>query len=589
MKDAVVADSAQGTTPLTAPTVIRSATYELKQTIRHAIKKVHDEQPSLVAAVQSNLETFVRNERPMVTTRYPREYFSQEQHCLVAIDYYERINKKRLNFLDLREDLGNLACLQEYFIGRDDRAAMSSARLLARLIHIMAEFATHIEHHSRMRRTNWYAVSDVYWAAVADSEATSTAFIILPKLKHIYQIRLIGAGGFGAIYKVQIGGVTLIGKLVPCNKFKTTRQASADKLVGSMVNSPFLVKYHACFRSDQAYITIMEYMRGVDLHKVLKASWLGDRINKLIMAQLGLALRYLHYRGFVHRDVKPSNLMLLPGGRIKLIDFDTCKVCMGRFISGNINSYIRKSHNEFDDAESAGTLYFLPPEVLEKRPYGRAVDWWAAGITSYRLCAGKLPFRSSTRKGLKDKIREAEVLYGLGDPVHEKLTKRLLLKEPMLRLSSGRFEDYKDHEWFATGIDWTKLETDAFVEDVPTVNEMMDYHDGRLTPKEEFVVVNEQKQQEALTFMDLEEVEPQDQEPLFTLLSYGFQAAMAKLYSGAAITEADIFEEPEVLEDNFKFCKYKFHKFLQAKSMKTQASIGVSPLISTSLGQLSDL
>lgn len=119
-----------------------------------------------------------------------------------------------------------------------------------------------------------------------------------------YLVYSTGAGGFGAIYKVLISGIALIGKLVPCGKFKTTRQASADKLVGSMVNSPFLVKYHACFRSDQAYVTVMEYIRGVDLHKVLKTGSLGDRVNKLIMAQLGLALQYLHYRGFVHRDVK---------------------------------------------------------------------------------------------------------------------------------------------------------------------------------------------------------------------------------------------------------------------------------------------
>lgn len=126
--------------------------------------------------------------------------------------------------------------------------------------------------------------------------------IFLQLIPHIWHFT--GAGGFGAIYKILVSGIPLIGKLVPCGKFKTTRQASADKLVGSMVNSPFLVKYHACFRSDQAYVTIMEYIRGVDLHKVLKVSALGDKINKLIMAQLGLALQYLHYRGFIHRDVK---------------------------------------------------------------------------------------------------------------------------------------------------------------------------------------------------------------------------------------------------------------------------------------------
>ncbi|XP_022655694.1 cAMP-dependent protein kinase catalytic subunit-like isoform X2 [Varroa destructor] len=561
-------------------------THALKHTIRYAIKKLHDEQPSLVSSVQAGLEIFVRTERPMVMTRFPREHFAQEQHCLVAIDYYERINRKRLNFLDIREDLGNLACLHEYFIGRDDRAAAVAARLLHKLLQIMSEFAMRIEHNSRMRKTNWQAVVDMYAAILQDPDANA-AYVILPKLRHIFQLRLMGAGGFGAIYKVQVGGISVIGKLVPCNKFKTTRQASADKLVGSMVNSPFLVRYHTCFRSDQAYVTLMEYIRGVDLHKLLKSTRLSDKVNKLIMAQLGLALQYLHYRGFLHRDVKPSNLMIAPGGKLKLIDFDTCKISAGRFINGHINSYIRKSHNEFDDAESAGTLYFLPPEILDKKPYGRAIDWWAVGVTSYRLCAGKLPFRAGTRKALKEKIREGDVGYGLGEPAHEELTKRLLIKDPMQRITSGRFEEFRNHDWFST-VDWAKIETEQFIEDIAAVNDMMDFRDGQYSPKDEFIVIAAQKQQEALSFADLDEIEPQDQEPLFTLLSWGFQSAMAKLQSGIAITESDIYEEPELVKDNFKFCKYKFQKFLQLKTQLKPFG-HMSPQMSTSVGQFSDL
>lgn len=146
---------------------------------------------SLVSSVQAGLEIFVRTERPMVMTRFPREHFAQEQHCLVAIDYYERINRKRLNFLDIREDLGNLACLHEYFIGRDDRAAAVAARLLHKLLQIMSEFAMRIEHNSRMRKTNWQAVVDMYAAILQDPDANAT-YVILPKLRHIFQLRLMG-------------------------------------------------------------------------------------------------------------------------------------------------------------------------------------------------------------------------------------------------------------------------------------------------------------------------------------------------------------------------------------------------------------
>lgn len=125
------------------------------------------------------------------------------------------------------------------------------------------------------------------------------------------------------------------------------------------------------------------------------------------------------------------------------------------------------------------------------------------------------------------------------------------------RITSGRFEEFRNHDWFST-VDWAKIETEQFIEDIAAVNDMMDFRDGQYSPKDEFIVIAAQKQQEALSFADLDEIEPQDQEPLFTLLSWGFQSAMAKLQSGIAITESDIYEEPELVKDNFKFCKYKF-------------------------------
>lgn len=109
------------------------------------------------------------------------------------------------------------------------------------------------------------------------------------------------------------------------------------------------------------------------------------------------------------------------------------------------------------------------------------------------------------------------------------------------------------------GIDWAKIESDAFIEEVTAVNDMMDFHDGQFTPRDDCVTVTEQKQQEALSFNDLDDVDPQEQEPLFTLMSQGFRSVIQKIEAGLVVSEADIFEEPELIRDNYKFCKYKFH------------------------------
>lgn len=63
---------------------------------------------------------------------------------------------------------------------------------------------------------------------------------------------------------------------------------------------------------------------------------------------------------------------------LKMIDFDTVKICIGMFSRKRLKSYFRRTTNEFNDRENAGTLHYFPPEFLEAVPYGRAVDWWVS-------------------------------------------------------------------------------------------------------------------------------------------------------------------------------------------------------------------
>lgn len=68
-------------------------------------------------------------------------------------------------------------------------------------------------------------------------------------------------------------------------------------------------------------------------------------------------------------------MMMIPGCRIKLIDYDTVKMCTGKYERGSVKSYVRKTFGEFCDGESAGTLMYLAPEVVKQHTYGRACDW----------------------------------------------------------------------------------------------------------------------------------------------------------------------------------------------------------------------
>lgn len=85
----------------------------------------------------------------------------------------------------------------------------------------------------------------------------------------MFELSLPGAGGFGAVYKAKLGDALCTLKFVPIHKLPKPRLACVDKVVASMINHVFLVKYYACFAARQAFVTCMEYIKGVDLEKVI--------------------------------------------------------------------------------------------------------------------------------------------------------------------------------------------------------------------------------------------------------------------------------------------------------------------------------
>ncbi|XP_022703500.1 protein kinase 4-like [Varroa jacobsoni] len=87
------------------------------------------------------------------------------------------------------------------------------------------------------------------------------------------------------------------------------KHACADKVVASMTNNRFLVKYYSTFATNEAFLTIMEYIRGIDLHRLVKANrGVSHDICQVLLAQLGEGLQHMHLRGCIHRDIKDSDI-----------------------------------------------------------------------------------------------------------------------------------------------------------------------------------------------------------------------------------------------------------------------------------------
>lgn len=100
------------------------------------------------------------------------------------------------------------------------------------------------------------------------------------------------------------------------------------------------------------------------------------------MCQILEVLDFLHSKGYAHRDIKPENVLYdSQNGKIKLIDFDTCKSK-------------KETENSFAMWTKTGTLNYEAPEIFLNTTYSEKVDIWAVGILAYELLTGKLPFYS---------------------------------------------------------------------------------------------------------------------------------------------------------------------------------------------------
>ncbi|XP_075741735.1 uncharacterized protein LOC142792330 [Rhipicephalus microplus] len=372
-----------------------------------------------------------------------------------------------------------------------------------------------------------------------------SAFI--PRMREFKNMKMLGAGGFGAVYLANYRPANFVVtvKLVNMDRFSRHKQAAMDKVVASVIRNPFLVKYYCCFCVKEAYVTVMEYIAGLDLMRVVtKEEYLDIDSSRIIMAQLILAMEHMHLRGFLHRDIKVSNMLILPGGRVKVIDFDTVKVCNGHFAKRLLRGYFRRTPFEFHDGESAGTIPYMAPEILKRRPYGRAADWWSSGIVMYKLMTGRVPFRGKSKQLLRERIitsplkwpRAEEHPHSATTPAKD-MTYRLLKKNPVERLGSRNYSDLKTHPFFDQ-FDWKMLFVKTDLCDIASIAELMNSD----AEKEGKTGDPEDKRKHQL-LEEMTDVSPESQKPLLCYASPSFKKLMLKVKSTKAFKVSDSFME----------------------------------------------
>ena len=189
----------------------------------------------------------------------------------------------------------------------------------------------------------------------------------------------LGAGNGGVVLKVKHKptGLIMARKLIHLEiKPGLRNQIMRELQVLHECNSPYIVGFYGAFCNDGEISMCMEYMDGGSLDLVLKKS---NRIHEDILGIITYSvLKGLIYlretHAFIHRDVKPSNILVNSKGDIKLCDFGVS----GQLIDSMANSFV-------------GTRSYMSPERLQGTHYSVRSDLWSLGLSLVELAIGRYP------------------------------------------------------------------------------------------------------------------------------------------------------------------------------------------------------
>lgn len=217
-----------------------------------------------------------------------------------------------------------------------------------------------------------------------------------------------------------------------------------EKKILNAVNFPFIASYAASFKDNCNLFIALEFVVGGEMFKhLVKYNKFSENLTKFYCAQVVLAIEYLHNMDIIHRDLKPENTLIAQDGYIKLSDFGFAKHVKSRTYT------------------LCGTPEYLAPEIIQSKPYGKPVDWWAVGILTYEMSTGKPPFQSDQPIKIYEKILAGKykVPNNLTDEIKDFM--RCLIQADVTKrfgnLKNG-VDDVKTHKWFAS-IDWMAIYT----------------------------------------------------------------------------------------------------------------------------------
>eukprot|EP00055_Hartaetosiga_balthica_P002214 m.3092 g.3092 ORF g.3092 m.3092 type:complete len:1786 (-) comp2016_c0_seq1:1998-7355(-) len=276
-------------------------------------------------------------------------------------------------------------------------------------------------------------------------------------------VKTIGKGAFGEVHVVRHITSKKVFAMKVLNKWDMLKRRESacfaeERDVLVLGDKKWITELHYAFQDADNLYLIMDYYSGGDLLTLL--SKFEDRIEESMaqfyLAEMVEALHSIHQLGYVHRDIKPDNLLITKSGHIRLGDFGSC---------------VKLDENgEVDSQVAVGTPDYISPEILmsmeKKGKYGREVDWWSLGVCMFEMLCGDSPFYSETLVGTYSKIMDHKNSLKFPEEEEWQISNaamdmiKNLLCDASCRFGRHGIDDFKKHKFFE-GVNWGNLHNET--------------------------------------------------------------------------------------------------------------------------------
>ncbi|MCU0704247.1 MAG: serine/threonine protein kinase [Fimbriiglobus sp.] len=245
-------------------------------------------------------------------------------------------------------------------------------------------------------------------------------------------LRPLGQGGMGAVFLAEHTGLSrkVAVKVLPPDKAKdqlTLERFQREARAAAALDHPNIVRLHDISQGNGVHFLVMEFVDGTDLQSLMgQTGPLHYAQAAQYVAQAAAGLQHAHEKGFIHRDIKPGNLMLTKtGGSIKILDMGLARSFTDAADSITAN---------LAEGDIAGTIDYLSPEQAMNQSLDERSDIYSLGVTLYALVAGHPPFKGTTaQKLMQHQLKEppsvssqlqGRVPQALSDVIHRMMAKK---------------------------------------------------------------------------------------------------------------------------------------------------------------------